>query len=221
MPPVPSQTTRAARAFSLIEVVVAVGVFALGMVAVVGLFAPVARSVGSTADADAAARVADAVRAKLQSMPFATVAGLLKQSTGSSHEITLADARVDYDLTRDPQLLFASRDGSKVGAYSDAIWVNGLTRRNWDGEKFFEIALIRNETVAPKAGTVSSSGGADVAVTPDESAPLLGYTARIRWPAFVADSPTTAVQVGSNPGGTVKFDHSRKQVLFFPGAVTR
>jgi hypothetical protein len=217
----PFRPRRAARAFSLIEVVVAVGVFALGMVAVVGLFAPVARSVGSTADADAAARVADALRSKLQAMPFATVAAMLKQSTGSSHEITLADARVDYDLTRDPQLLFANRDGSKVGAYADAIWVNAVTRRNWDGEKFFEIALIRNETVSPKAGVVTSGSGTDTPLNPDETAPLLGYTARIRWPAFIADSPTTAVQVGSNPGGTVKFDHSRKQVLFFSGTVTR
>lgn len=221
MPSVPPSPRYAPRAFSLIEVVVAVGIFALGMVAVVGLFAPVARSVGSTADADAAARVADALRAKLQSMPFATVAGLLKQSTGSSHEITLADARVDYDLSRDPQLLFASRDGSKVGAYGDAVWLNAVTRRGWDGEKFFEIALIRNETVSPKAGTVTAGDGSQVAASPDDTAPLLGYTARIRWPAFIADSPTTAVQVGSNPGGTVKFDHSRKQVLFFSGTVTR
>jgi len=48
--------------FSLIEVVVAVAIFAIGMVSVVGLFAPVARSVAASSDAEAAARVAEAVR---------------------------------------------------------------------------------------------------------------------------------------------------------------
>src|SRR3954468_7905791 len=92
-------------AFSLIEVVVAIGIFAIGMVAVVGLFTPVARSISSSADAEVAARVADALRLKLQSMPFTTVGGLLKESTESGHQLAQSDARSDYDITRDAQLI--------------------------------------------------------------------------------------------------------------------
>ena len=201
--------------FSLIEVVVAVGIFAVAMVGVIGLFAPIARSVSDSADAEVAARVADALRAKLQAMPLDDVALLLKNSTASGHEITTDDARFDYDLTKDPKLVFASRDGTKIGTYADPIWAKK------DGEKFFEIALIRNESVSPKPGAVTSPSGATTTVDPDATAALIGYTARLRWPAFFADSATTAVQVGSHPTGSVRFDHSRTQVLFVAGTVTR
>jgi hypothetical protein len=201
--------------------VIAIGIFAFGMVAVMGLFAPVARSVSSSTDGEAAARVADALRTKLQTMPAADVVALLKNSTEKGHELTDADARADYDLTLDPQLLFASRDGSKIGLYTDAIWYNPTIRSNWDGEKFFEIALIRNESLSPKPGTGSFTGDGSTTLSPDAAALVLAYTARLRWPAFVADSATTALQVGANPNSTVRFDHGRKQVLIIAGSVTR
>lgn len=221
MPRLRSSFPAAGRGFSLIEVVVAVGIFAIAMVGVIGLFAPVARSVTNSSDAEVAARVADALRAKLQSMPLADVALLLKNSSAAGHEITTDDSRIDYDLTRDPKLLFASRDGAKIGLYADAIWINPTTRRNWDGEKFFEIALIRNEAISPKTASVTAADGTTTTVNPDDTAAVLAYTARLRWPAFFADSATTAVQVGSNPTGSVRFDHSRKQVLFVAGTITR
>lgn len=197
-------------AFTLLEVVIAISVFAIGMIAVVGLLAPVARSVTSSSDAAAAARAADAVREKLRSMTIANVAPLLKNSTGArGHELTDLDARPDYDLTKDAQLLFASRDGSKIGTYSDPVWIDPTTKRASDRDKFFEIALIRNETLSPKS---SATAATDF---------VLAYVARIRWPAFVADATGSVAQFGSNPTGAVKFDHGRKQVLFVAGAVTR
>ena len=55
-----SDTQRArTTAFTLLEVVVAIGIFSIGMVAVIGLFSPVAKSVGDSADAEAATGVAD------------------------------------------------------------------------------------------------------------------------------------------------------------------
>jgi hypothetical protein len=60
---------------------------------------------------------------------------------------------------------------------------------------------------------------------PDDTALFLAYTARIRWPAFVADAtatnPKRALPAGFNPSGTVRFDNSLKQVLFFSGTITR
>jgi hypothetical protein len=188
---------------------------------VVGLFTPVARSVVNSADAEVAARVADALRSRMQSLPFATVAGLLKESTSSGHQLADSDARSDYDITRDAQLIFANRDGSKIGVYTDAIWIDPITKRNSDREKFFEIALIRNEAISPKTSTTTNTEGAEVTVQPDLTAAMLAYTARLRWPAFVSDGGTGAIQFGANPAGPVRFDHSRKQVLFFAGSITR
>ncbi len=204
------QVNSRSRAFSLIEVVVAVGIFAISMVAILALFAPVARSVGSSAEAEVAARVADALRLKLQSIPFATVAGLLKVSTPTGHEVATNDARADYDLTRDTQLIFANRDGTKVGRYTDPIWAG-------DREKYFEITLIRNEAVSPKPSSTSNADGSTSTVDSDATAAALAYTARLRWPAFLADG----TQFGANPAGSVRFDHGKKQVLFFAGAVLR
>ena len=200
--------------FSLIEVVAAVGIFAIGMIAVLGLFTPVAKSVGSLADADASAKVSDLLRAKLQSMGTDAVIPLLKNSKAGGHDLTSTDAKPDYDIRTDVQLLFASRDGTKIGSYSDTVWNDPVTRQPSDLDKFFEIALIRNETLSPVAS--------DTATPP----PLvLAYTARIRWPAFTPDATPgnrrLALPTGANPTGTVRFDHSQKQVLFFAGSVTR
>lgn len=212
---------RAHSAFSLIEVVVAVAIFAIGMVGIIALFAPVAHSVNTTSDNEVAARVADALRVKLRTMPFATVAGMLKQTTASSHELVVNDQKSDYDPTKDAQVLFANRDGTKIGFYSDAIWLDATTRRNTDREKFFEIALIRNERISAKATTTTGSDGAATTDRPDDTAVVLAYTARLRFPAFVSDGTATgAIQVGAN-SGTVRFDHGKKQVLYFAGSVSR
>ncbi len=214
---------RARAAFSLIEVIVAIGIFAIGMVAIIGLFAPVARSVADTADADRAARVADALRLKLRSLPLDYIAKqLLKTGTSSGHPLTQADARSDYQLSTDTQLLFASSDGTKIGTYADPIWIDPTTRRNSDREKFFEIALIRNETLSPPPSTSTNAAGATVTVSPDDTAAFLAYTARFRWPAYIGDGTATGtLQFGANPSGPVRFDHGKKSVLFFSGTVAR
>ena len=208
-------------AFSLLEVVVAVGVFAIGIVAILALFAPAAKSVSANAEAEAAAAVAQALAADLQrrvvladAEPFAAITALLKKSTAAGgHELTADNARADYDIARDPQLLFANRDGTKIGTFADTtVWGTPNSPR----EKFFEIALIRNETLSPPGDPA-----ADPPVNPDATAAFIAYTARIRWPAFVALSGAGAQQVGANPAGAVRFDHSSKLSLFVAGAVKR
>lgn len=204
-------------AFSLLEVVVAVGIFAAGMLGVVALFTPVARSVADNADAEAAARVADALRLRLQELPFAEVAALLKSSNGARHALTDADARTDYNPAADPQILFASRDGTRIVRHPD--WKEPASNNLPNRDRFFEIALIRNEMLSPL--TPAAPEGEGSPANPDETAFLLAYTARVRWPAYIRDGGSGAVQVGSNPAALVRFDHSSKQVLFFTGSVTR
>jgi hypothetical protein len=199
-----------------------VGIFAIGMVAVIGMFAPVAKSVGNLADAEAATNVASLLTARLQGQSIPLVGKLLKVSIGPNrHQLTDADNNPNSpaaDPTKDPQLLFASRDGSKIGVYGDPIW--GTT----DLEKFFEIALVRNETLSP-AAPAADPASTDPVVNPDDTALFLAYTARIRWPAFVADvtptNPKRALPAGYNPSGGVRFDNSLKQVFFFSGTITR
>ena len=200
---------------------VAVGVFAIGIVAILALFAPAAKSVSANAEAEAAAAVAQALAADLQRRvaaadadPFAAVTALLKKSTAAGgHELTADKARADYDIARDPQLLFANRDGTKIGTFADTtVWGTPNSNR----EKFFEIALIRNETLSPPADPA-----ADPPVNPDATAAFIAYTARIRWPAFVALSGAGAQQVGANPAGAVRFAHSSTLSLFVAGAVKR
>lgn len=213
------------RAFSLLEVVVAIGIFAIGITGVVALFAPVAKSVASVAEAEAAANVAELLRDYLARLQRANggslvpVATLLKNSTTTgptntlSHEVTVGDnsAGAATDPRTDARLLFASRDGTRIGTYTDtAVW--GATAIN-DADKFFEIVLIRNETLSPNDPTA------------DAAAIVLAYTARIRWPAFVPDGTPTnlrrALPAGYNPTGAVVFDRSQQQVLHVAGSVRR
>ncbi|MBC7366067.1 MAG: hypothetical protein H7343_04520 [Undibacterium sp.] len=211
---------RPGSAFSLLEVVVAIGIFALGIVAVIALFAPAAKSVSANSDTEAAARLATLISGELQRRvapgapsPFASVAALLKKSTAGGHQLTADDAKPDYDIATDPQLLFASRDGTKIGTYADtAVWGAPNSNR----EKFFEIALIRNESLSPLTDPAATNPA-----DPDATALLLAYTVRIRWPAFVALSGAGAQQVGANPAGAVRFDHSSKLSLFVTGVVSR
>ena len=115
-------------AFTLLEVVVAIGIFAVGMVAVIGLFGPVAKSVGDLSDAEAATHVAELLSVQLQAQENVDLAA------GSPFKSFAARAKTDYDIATDAQLLFASRDGTKIGGYADPIWkaVNGA---NGDRDK--------------------------------------------------------------------------------------
>jgi prepilin-type N-terminal cleavage/methylation domain-containing protein len=208
------------RAFTLLEVVVAIGIFAVGMVAVIALFAPVARSVAEVTEAEAAAGVAEQLRGELSRRVFAAgsfapVVALLKNSTATGHEVTTGDSvsGAAADPRTDVRLLFASRDGSKIAGYTDAVWIDPTTRQPSDAEKFFEITLIRNEALSPNNAAS------------DAAAVVLAYTARIRWPAFVPDNvptnPRRALPAGYNPTAAVVFDRSKLQSLHVAGSVTR
>ena len=209
------------RAFSLIEVVVAIGVFAVGMVAVVALFAPVARSVAGSSDAEAAATVAERLRDELTRRAtvagsFAPVVALFKNTTANgSHEVTTADnaASAATDPRRDARLLFASRDGAKIGTYTDTVWATAGSNQINDAEKYFEITLIRLDALSPNTSAA------------DATSSTLAYTARIRWPAFVPDNapanPRRALPAGFNATAAVVFDRSQLQTFHVAGSITR
>lgn len=204
--------------FSLIEVIAAVGIFAIGMVGVLALFAPVTKSVVNVGEVEAAARAADAVRARLLAMPFDSARALVQDPAS----IRTKDADPAYNPSngaRYPGVLFGKLNG-EIGVYRAATqggaagWYTGNTTGTTnptampDADKFFEIDLIRNVNLTP--------------ATADETAPLVAYTIRVRWPAFrPVPGATTAVQIGASSGGSVTIDNSKKQVMFFSGALSR
>jgi prepilin-type N-terminal cleavage/methylation domain-containing protein len=205
----PFRQTRKRAGFSLIEVIAAVVIFGIGMLAVAGLYAPVTRAVGGVADAEAAARVADAVRARLRAVPFETGLALIQ----SPAAVQAKDANGAYnpnDGTRYPEVIFGKLDG-EVGIYDSASsrrqWYDSRNRVMPNTDKFFEIDLIRQPAVSP--------------TELDATAPAVVYTLRVRWPAFIQVAPGAAVQSAQNSGGPVSFDHGRKQVLYFTGVLER
>lgn len=180
------------KAFSLIEVVIAVGIFALAIVGVIGLLSPVNQSVSDVSDADDAARLVGVIQAKLQDLSFDTVKAALQDSDPDA-------GNSDYDPTADPKALFATRDGSIVGLYerpSSAVWDPASTLSNSEEEavKFFELVLIRNTDLSPKSN--------------DDSAGYLAFNIRLRWPAFTAEGIRIA-------------DRTQQSVLIIPAAITR
>jgi prepilin-type N-terminal cleavage/methylation domain-containing protein len=182
-----------ASGFSLIEVVAAITVFAIGIFSVLGLFGPLARSGTDMSDAAVAARLGDLLRVKLRAYvdragSLEPVATLLKDSAAMPSDGSI-DPRVDK------RLLFASRDGSKLGPYNDEIW-SGAT----DAEKFFLITLFRNQDISPSL--------------PDDPDQLVVvYAAAIRWPAFFATG------IGAHGSSSVSRRH--QQTLWLPGAIVR
>ncbi len=186
-------------------------IFAIGMVAVLSLFAPVTKSVTSVGEAEAAARVADAVRARLRALPFDAAVALVQEAA----DVRRNDGLGTYNPNdgRNPAVMFGKLGGD-VGILtlqnSRPVWLDSSVptpQPMADADKFFEIELIRNDALSPKSG--------------DATAALVAYTMRVRWPAFLPSAGGAAVQVGATGTGAVPFDHGRKQVLFFSGSIMR
>lgn len=199
-----------ANGFSLLEVIVAVAIFGIGMMAIVGLYAPVTKAVATVSDAEAAALVADAVRARLRAMPFDAALALVQEAA----DVRRKDGDGTYnpnDGTRYPAVLFGKLDG-EVAVYNPAEnrrqWYDSRNRPVPNTEKYFEIDLIRQDALSPKSA--------------DATAAMVAFSIRVRWPAFVLTAPNAAVQSAQNQGGgSVPFDHGRKQVLFYSGSIAR
>lgn len=189
--------TRGKRAggFSLIEVVVALGILAVGGVLVLGLVTPVTRSVSATIETETAARAAESAVLQLQAMPWAEVDGRLKSEGDFAAQLQSERGGL-YDPLRDAQLLFVSREGGRV------VGAEGP-----DAEKYYELTLVRNERLVPAASAATS--------------PVLVFTVRVRWPTLVATG-AGCVQVGAGGAGEARrFDHSQKETRFFAASLRR
>ncbi len=144
-------------AFSLVEVVVAVGVFAIAVVAVIGMLVPINQSIANVQDGDDAARVAQVIQSELQKASFANVQGFINNAT----------------------VLYANKSGRIVAPDADPRWdvdgVGGVTLDE-QAEKFFQITLDLNSVLSPNGNDVAAYTGG-----------YLAFTIVMRWPGYTGD----------------------------------
>jgi len=154
------------RGFSLIEVIAALALFALGVTTLIGLLTASVASTGATSDASVAANLGDLIRIELQTRVARA------RSLEPVNVLFRAPDSRPGDPRGDAQFLFASRDGTTIGSSADPIWDDGLVERH------FVIELVRLDF-----GDALNPGS--------ESAFAANYLAVIRWPAFVPEVDLT------------------------------
>lgn len=202
-------------AFSLLEVVAAVAIFAVGMTGVLGLFVPIVRSIAASSDAEAAAGVAETVRARLLTMPFETAAALLQEESEMRQREKEGEVRPHRTTGGPPPAVLFGLKGGGLAVYDPAGsppgWYDGgfppLLRSLREAR--FEIDLIRHPWLSPRSG--------------DATAAVIAFNIRVRWP--VLESATGGIArvgvVESGGGAPLPYDERRKKVLFLSGTLTR
>lgn len=150
------------RGFSLIEVIAAIALFALGVATVIGMLTASVASTGATSDAAVAANLGDLIRIELQ------VRVARARSLEPVNVLYRAPDSRPGDPRTDSQRLFASRDGTTIGSPADPIW------DDLHFERHFAIELARLDL-----GGAANEGS--------EYAFATNYLAVIRWPAFVPE----------------------------------
>lgn len=103
--------------FSLIEVIVALGILGGGLVAVMAMFAPLARVERETEERFTAGAAAMAVNGHLRALPFDDVPGTMGQT------------------------FFVSRSGERFGRAGSPEWLGH------EQERFFAVVVLANESV--------------------------------------------------------------------------
>ncbi len=188
-------------AFSLLEVLVAIAILAVGLVTVLGLHAAVVRPVTVVTDAEIAARMGDAIRARLLSLPPAAVRALIQDSAGMPRPGGPLEAAIP---AANPRQLIGTRDG-EIGVYDAGIdgsgWRDGTGRLLAGSEMAYAIDLVRNEELSPLATDRLSS--------------CVVFTIRIQWPALLRGSGLTEAAGSALP------DANRQEVLYLAGSLVR
>lgn len=165
MNPLRSKSFRARkRGFSLVEVVVAVGIFAVAIVAVVGLVSAITKNVTEIRDGDDASRVVSNLQSKLQEVSFTDLRNYMGDITSKAEN------------TR----IYANRDGSRIGLGSATIWdpQNELSTSEENAQKYFLVELRPNDTISPAAN--------------DATAGYLAFTVKLIYPAYLGDGRLVA-----------------------------
>lgn len=168
MTPKPSKFSRNRRlsGFSLVEVVIAVGIFAIAIAATVGLVAALTRTVTEVKESDDASRLVTNLQSKLQAVSFTDIRSYMGAVSGKA-----ANARI-----------YATRDGSRLGlGNATSVWDSDNSdsiSADEDGQKYFLIEILTNDDLSPAAN--------------DNTAGFLACTVRLIYPAYLANGDVVA-----------------------------
>jgi type II secretory pathway pseudopilin PulG len=145
----------------LVEVVVAVGIFAIAVASTVGLVAAITRNVSEVQETDDASRLVTTLQSKLQAVSFADIRAYMGDVTAKA-----ANARI-----------YASRDGSKLGlGNTNSVWDsdgNAGLSADEQAQKYFLIEILTNDDLSPDGN--------------DNTAGFLACTVRLIYPAYLGD----------------------------------
>jgi type II secretory pathway pseudopilin PulG len=193
-----------ANGFSIIEVVLAVGIFAIAITMVIAMMASSARTQTEIVDRGTASRLAEAINIKLAILGYDAVQGnSVKGYPGLLFPANQNPDSPGIDTTsNNSKVLYINKAGDKVGTYTDPVWGN-IGSNN--AEKYYEVMLVRspNTVLSPPA----DQAGADLNTI---TAGSVLFTVRISWPAYLPDG--TAAPAASRP---------TRSVLIFSSAISR
>jgi type II secretory pathway pseudopilin PulG len=199
MPCKPSSTTvrvsteqsrrhRRCRAFSLIEVVVAVGLFTFAIVAVLGLLGPTNRQVSSTLDAQVAARLAENVNAQLTAAGYVAVRAFIcgdPPTAGINNSFWLVGTRDGARVLRTGQEEGGMPNRAAENPLNAAPpAVPGLAQR----ERYFLVEVSRLTTTATDPLFHTADSGA------------LALRVVVTWPYYVPVTGATNLAAAWNAG---------------------
>lgn len=194
-----------ARGFSLLEVVLAVGIFSFAIVMVVAMLAGGLRTQTEIMDRGTVGRMADAINAKLMDLGYDVIQG--NQSKNLPGLLFPAGQNPDSpgDTTsQNSKVLFMNKTGDKIGTYTDTIW--GTPGSN-NAEKYYEIMLVRSPSTqfSPPPDTAGATLNTITASS-------VLFTVRVTWPAFIVDADGKASE---------QKDRATRGVFVFNAAVSR
>jgi prepilin-type N-terminal cleavage/methylation domain-containing protein len=184
---------RARQAFSLVEVVIAIGIFALAVSAILGLFGPLNRSVADVGHTMQAARLADAINVELMR---------IRDSLAPDAESGLKLTSLNQLLNEGPIICVGSADGTRVVRLSEAgLPITGIPPGIAPRDRFFLIEIRKQPDTIPGSDLPNPLAFRDV---------FLAVSATVSWPYQVPRGPQPDDADEADPAARqfVKFNYA-------------
>lgn len=118
------------RGFSLVEVILSLGILSIALLIVFGILTPLLTQTGEISESSTVNQIADRIKAEVEQLNFKQLKSILDKKIG----------------------LLASRDGAQLLAINDP----NLDKRLPETERYFRIKLNRNSDLSPEDKDSSS-----------------------------------------------------------------
>jgi type II secretory pathway pseudopilin PulG len=202
----PFSQSRRPNGFSLVEIVLAVGVFAITIVAVIGLLSPTLNQVSESTERATVNRMADLITHEVQRLGFDFFSAQVPDVDSLNPEWVLANEA----------LFFVSAEGDIISLGQGISRSNSaipqarqpFTREFNVNEAFFAVDFRRH-------GRSLNPGG-------DDQRAAIAYQFRIVWPAYQPNGVVTSIYTTDrNNGRGTSTEFRRLNSVTFNGAVRR